>query len=82
MPNPDIGKLAKQANNARNSKLTPEQRSQIASIAAKKRWANAQKKQNHSCQALCRCECGRLKYKHVTQESQEEFKCTSWKENI
>ena len=38
MSNPNIGKLSKQANEARNKKLTKEQRKEIASIAAKARW--------------------------------------------
>ena len=78
MSRKDIGTLAKHANNIRNIKLNSNQRSNIASIAAKARWVRYRKRQDHTCTDMCRCVCGKPKYRHATEESLKEFRCTSW----
>lgn len=78
MPNKDIKNYASIGGKIRAERLTPSERSNSASIAARERWRKFRERQTHVCEALCVCaNCGKLKYKHVTQESQKEFKCTS-----
>ena len=64
-------------NRTRTEKLTPEERSEIASNAAKARWKAYKDKKNHICSDMCICSnCGRLKYKHVpNSEICPDFKC-------
>lgn len=71
----DIGTLAKQANEARNKILTPKQRSQIASKAAKARWAKHNEIRDHVCTA-CICTCGVKKWRH--DHKNHEFQCTKF----
>lgn len=72
----NIAQHSKHANTIRNEKLTPAERSSIASVAAKARWAKYKLKKSHTCVNLCRCaNCGRFKYKHITKDMCERFSC-------
>ena len=73
----DIKKHSKKANTARNAKLTPSQRKEIASIAAKARWAEHNRRKNHKCNFNCRCVCGSYLDRHSRYSECKEPKCES-----
>ena len=78
MTNPNIKDHASKGGLALRDSMTPKQRSVSASIAANARWKKHKLRKDHVCTNMCHCvNCGRVKYKHATPESIEEFKCVS-----
>ena len=72
---------SKEANTARNKKLTPAEKSSIASIAAKARWKKYQIIKNHVCDRYCICDvCGSIKTKGAhtkfSGDGRHEFVCS------
>jgi len=63
MANINIKQHSKQGGLARAAKLSPQERSTSAKIAAKARWKAYRKIKNHKCNNYCECSiCGKPKF--------------------
>ena len=71
----DISKHSRQANAARNEKLTPEKKAEIARKAANTRWEEHRRRKNHKCDPICRCVCGVYMNVHSQFSECKEPKC-------
>ena len=63
MGNINIGLQSAKGNRARTAKLSPEERSTIAKLAARARWAKDMVKKTHKCNDYCECNvCGKPRF--------------------
>ena len=75
--NKDIKDHASKGGTNRAKNLTPQQRSESASIAAKARWTAYREKKNHICDYGCRCICGVFLQRHSTHSECQNQECTN-----